>query len=234
MELKEFEQWLLARRIPLHYLEVLLHKHGIDMAELVEWAEHPSQVTAEVRGEDAPEGATFWKDVCSGKIPDPPFTKGKEYYTKAGDVVTYLGTDDYGRLKFRSDASNYTVATYHTGHWGSLMPSPMDVLLNKATLTGTSNAGNIRSRPELIDPEFILAIGRVMAFGAEKYEVDGWKTMMSDEYARDRTGSLLRHILAYKSGEETDPETGESHLAHAACNLMFLLYHQREGGKKND
>jgi hypothetical protein len=36
--------------------------------------------------------------------------------------------------------------------------------------------------------------------------------------------ALLRHIYAYLSGEQQDQETSLSHLAHAACNLMFLQY----------
>jgi hypothetical protein len=30
-------------------------------------------------------------------------------------------------------------------------------------------------------------------------------------------------MLAWNDGESVDPETGISHLAHAACNLLFLL-----------
>jgi ribosomal protein L32 len=32
-----------------------------------------------------------------------------------------------------------------------------------------------------------------------------------------------RHIWAWKAGEETDSETGASHLAHAICCLMFIM-----------
>lgn len=34
--------------------------------------------------------------------------------------------------------------------------------------------------------------------------------------------ALMRHLWAWWGGEETDPESGESHLDHAACCLMFL------------
>jgi hypothetical protein len=35
----------------------------------------------------------------------------------------------------------------------------------------------------------------------------------------------MRHLLAFWSGEETDPESGLPHLAHALCGLMFLHWH---------
>jgi len=36
-------------------------------------------------------------------------------------------------------------------------------------------------------------------------------------------GASLRHIFAWIAGEEKDPESGISHIAHATCNLVFLL-----------
>ncbi len=35
--------------------------------------------------------------------------------------------------------------------------------------------------------------------------------------------ACLRHVFSYIGGEDKDPETGLSHLAHASCCLMFLL-----------
>lgn len=41
--------------------------------------------------------------------------------------------------------------------------------------------------------------------------------------------AALRHDTAWQSGAKTDNETGLSHLAHAACNRMFLLTYQLRG-----
>jgi hypothetical protein len=45
----------------------------------------------------------------------------------------------------------------------------------------------------------------------------------------------MRHLVAYQSGEEIDPESGKSHLAHAQCCLIFLAWvdknHERTGAK---
>lgn len=59
-----------------------------------------------------------------------------------------------------------------------------------------------------------------MGFGAKKYEDYGWAAGLdhSRVYA-----AILRHLFAYWRGENNDPESGESHLAHAGCGIMFLL-----------
>ena len=37
---------------------------------------------------------------------------------------------------------------------------------------------------------------------------------------------MMRHIVAWYRGETNDPETGESHLAHAMCNLLMLTHYE--------
>ncbi len=73
---------------------------------------------------------------------------------------------------------------------------------------------------ELVDPQFIIDIGKVLTFGAVKYEVENWRKGLP---WKRTLGAVLRHILAWARGEDNDPESGLSHLSHAACNLMFLL-----------
>ena len=69
---------------------------------------------------------------------------------------------------------------------------------------------------------------RVMAYGEKKYGTHNWRNGM--DYSRLLDASL-RHILAYADGEDKDPETGLSHLAHARCCLAFLSeYEQRKVG----
>lgn len=72
---------------------------------------------------------------------------------------------------------------------------------------------------------------RVMAYGEKKYGTHNWRAGM--DYSRLLDASL-RHILAYADGEDKDPETGLSHLAHARCCLAFLSeYEQRGVGNDN-
>lgn len=79
-----------------------------------------------------------------------------------------------------------------------------------------------KPRLELIDPLFIEELGRVLAFGAQKYSPDNWREGI--DYTRI-IASLKRHTLAFEKGEDIDPETGLSHVVHAACNCMFLYWY---------
>ncbi len=63
----------------------------------------------------------------------------------------------------------------------------------------------------------------VMAFGAQKYATNAWRAGM--DWSR-LIGAALRHITAFNGGEDADPESGLSHLAHAACCIMFLLEYE--------
>lgn len=70
----------------------------------------------------------------------------------------------------------------------------------------------------LLSRVWLLGVSRVMAFGAKKYAAHNWRGGIE----RSRlVSAALRHILAYNEGEDTDPETGLSHLDHASCCLMF-------------
>ena len=77
-------------------------------------------------------------------------------------------------------------------------------------------------RLDLITPDFIIEVGKVLTFGANKYAPESWKQVpnLQDRYY----AATLRHLLAYRNGIKVDSETGLSHLAHAACNIMFLMY----------
>jgi len=82
-------------------------------------------------------------------------------------------------------------------------------------------------RVELMEPEFILGVGKIVTFGAKKYEANNWKKGSSEEDIQRYLGAAMRHLLAYMNGEKNDPESGESHLYHLSCNAMFLDYFDR-------
>jgi hypothetical protein len=61
----------------------------------------------------------------------------------------------------------------------------------------------------------------VLDFGAKKYSEGGWKQVPRK---RDRYFSAaIRHLVKYWGGEVLDSESGLPHLAHAACNIIFLM-----------
>ena len=59
----------------------------------------------------------------------------------------------------------------------------------------------------------------VLTKGAIKYEERNWERGMAWSNV---LASLERHLAAIKKGEDYDPETGELHAAHIACNAHFL------------
>jgi hypothetical protein len=87
--------------------------------------------------------------------------------------------------------------------------------------TGTALKFDENKLPlHLLSTEAMNQTAAVMAFGAEKYAAHNWRK----GFAWSRPlAAAMRHITAFNAGEDKDPESGLSHLAHAACCIMFLL-----------
>ena len=86
-------------------------------------------------------------------------------------------------------------------------------------------------RLDLLDPISLQGTASVLSFGAEKYSPDGWRAGI--EYRRIYA-ALMRHMMAWWNGEDLDPETGLSHIHHAACNIMFLQNYIETGREELD
>lgn len=86
-------------------------------------------------------------------------------------------------------------------------------------------------RLDLIPPELLLDVAEVLSFGATKYGDRNWERGM---YWGRVFGAAMRHLWAWWSGEDKDPETGLSHLAHALCCVMFLATYERRGAGYDD
>lgn len=78
----------------------------------------------------------------------------------------------------------------------------------------------------LIPHDYLAAVAEVLAFGAAKYDKHNWR-QTGFEWSR-LLDAAYRHLGAFNDGEDRDPESGLSHLAHAACAVMFLVYHERQ------
>lgn len=66
----------------------------------------------------------------------------------------------------------------------------------------------------------------VLEYGARKYSAHNWR-LVEQPFER-YSDALMRHVLAYVGGEKVDSESGLHHLAHAACNALFLLHFERD------
>lgn len=66
---------------------------------------------------------------------------------------------------------------------------------------------------------------KVLTFGVKKYSPDNWKLV--DDANNRYLDAAMRHVVAHQQGEQRDAESGESHIAHAICCLLFMLWHHK-------
>lgn len=84
---------------------------------------------------------------------------------------------------------------------------------------------------DLLPPDAVEEILKVLQFGANKYAPRNWEKGM--KWSRC-FAALMRHMWAFWKGEDLDPETGYSHLAHAGCCILFLLAYRTRGIGNDD
>lgn len=83
----------------------------------------------------------------------------------------------------------------------------------------------------LLSTEALNQTAAVLKFGADKYHAHNWR----DGFVWSRPlAAAMRHIMAFNDGEDRDPESGLSHLAHAACCIMFLLEFEKTHPELDD
>lgn len=148
----------------------------------------------------APEGATHYSSVGC--------------FYKMVDGVVLCAADDEGSAWFESD--DYTSLDGLT----TIPAFEPFISVEDAPTTGSKHDSG-KPLMGAVPPNALLAVAKVLTFGAEKYGRDNWRLVKNAE-AR-YLDAALRHINAYQRGEAVDPESGESHLAHAVCSLMFML-----------
>lgn len=83
----------------------------------------------------------------------------------------------------------------------------------------------------LLPPELMEATAAVLDFGAGKYGERNWERGMA--WSRPFS-ALMRHMWAWWRGYDKDPETGMSHLWHAACCIAFLIAYESRGAGTDD
>ena len=83
----------------------------------------------------------------------------------------------------------------------------------------------------LLSTEALNQTAAVLKFGAQKYAEHNWRKGFA--WSRPLSAAM-RHITAFNNGEDKDPESGLSHLAHAACCIMFLLEFEKTHRELDD
>ena len=85
---------------------------------------------------------------------------------------------------------------------------------------GSGARFNAGKHPLKFTPLHLLEpANRVWAYGVNKYAAWNWAKGMPWSVPYE---CMLRHLAAWYRGEDTDPESGESHLGHIMCNVLML------------
>ncbi len=129
--------------------------------------------------------------------------------------------DDYQKTEFKGNKIDWDIADTQdildVAKWGT---APALAVQN--TAHGLKYDAN-KTPLELLSPIALNEIGKVLAFGAKKYDSHNWRKGL--KWSRV-AGAAMRHLLAWLGGENVDPESGISHLAHLGCCVMFLLEYE--------
>lgn len=96
----------------------------------------------------------------------------------------------------------------------------------KSSAAGVKYDGH-KERWDLLPFQVVGEVVKVLTVGAVKYAPDNWKYV--PEGPRRYFAACIRHMTAWQSGEKMDKETGLSHLAHAICCLVFMLWWELNG-----
>lgn len=91
------------------------------------------------------------------------------------------------------------------------------------------DAGKLRM--DLLPPDAMEALARILTDGAAKYGDRNWEKGM--KWSRPHA-ALLRHLLAWWGGQDADPESGHSHLWHVLTNAAFLVSYEMRGIGEDD
>lgn len=82
-------------------------------------------------------------------------------------------------------------------------------------------AGSKKAPMWLLPPVALEQTAWVSKFGAERYGPFNWRK--TGVCATTYVSAIMRHLNAWRDGEDRDPESGISHIAHIAtsCNILM-------------
>jgi predicted peroxiredoxin len=92
------------------------------------------------------------------------------------------------------------------------------------SVSGFTKFSKGKRRMGLLPPRAIELVADVLTMGAKKYSPDNWAKAPSWSTYYD---AMQRHLSSWWGGQDLDPESGKSHLAHAACCVLFLMEFER-------
>lgn len=100
-----------------------------------------------------------------------------------------------------------------------------DAFLNPADPKG--EAGKLKCPLHLLPAAAMEETAFVHLHGAEKYGPYNWRS--SNVCASTYVAAIMRHLNAWREGEDLDAESGRSHIAHIAASCNILMDAQKHG-----
>jgi hypothetical protein len=94
------------------------------------------------------------------------------------------------------------------------------------------HAGSLKTPLGLIPPTAMEQVAWAHKLGADKYGPWNWRK--TGVCASTYVNAILRHLNAWRDGEDLDPESGFSHLAHIACSCNILMDAAKVGKLQDD
>ena len=79
----------------------------------------------------------------------------------------------------------------------------------------------------LLPYDALEQVAEILTFGATKYDARNWKNGIHYERLYSATQRHLKE--GFQERKEKDEESGKSPLAHAICDLLFLLSYEVRG-----
>jgi hypothetical protein len=98
-------------------------------------------------------------------------------------------------------------------------------------MSGGTKHDNGKAPMDLLPHESLIEVAKVLGFGEKKYSAGNWAKGIS---YRRLISAAQRHIGEFNSGVDKDAESGLSHIAHASCCLLFLLYMEQKKPELDD
>ena len=117
------------------------------------------------------------------------------------------------------------------GEWVPVAEIPYKIIQQQQITKVAIKKDELKSRVDLIDPDWLLGIGDVLRFGATKYSDNNWR--LGFKFSR-LIAACFRHLLAIMRSEDIDPESGLPHVDHLGCSVMFLAWHLKNKPELDD
>lgn len=154
--------------------------------------------------------------------------------TKISVAFPEAGTIDYEATSWAEDKCvvvGNRLKSYDKPYAPSNIADAVQPLENNEEKTEGLRFNGGKPRFDLIEPAALEELSKVFTAGAEKYEVHNW--LLGMDWSK-MDASLQRHLNAWRSGEDTDPESGSPHMAHVAWNAMALVSYATHGLGRDD